>query len=164
MNSWPLVYCGSEMPARACRRPDVELRDPNGQRQSKKPFNRAPTAIKKQYKFYARQPDVATFKLGNLSSLMQCSGRRAYNELFFFSLAAPALRRLSWPLLLVLCLCPEYIMLKNCCSICWFAGRSPHFFLLTREKVSGATYTYCNFLWAKTFWRRVSPLDRGSVA
>ena len=79
-----LVYCGSEMPARACRRPDVELRDPNGQRQSKKPFNRAPTAIKKQYKFYVRQPDVATFKLGNLSSLMQCSGRRAYNELFFF--------------------------------------------------------------------------------
>ena len=72
------------MPARACRRPDVELRDPNGQRQSKKPFNRAPTAIKKQYKFYVRQPDVATFKLGNLSSLMQCSGRRAYNELFFF--------------------------------------------------------------------------------
>ena len=33
--------------------------------------------------------DVATFKLGNLSSLMQSSGRRAYNELFF-SLAAPA--------------------------------------------------------------------------
>ena len=58
--------------------------DPNGQRQSKEPFNRAPTAIKKQYKFYVRQPDVATLKLGNLSSLMQSSGRRAYNELFFF--------------------------------------------------------------------------------
>ena len=57
--------------------------DPNGQRQSKEPFNRAPTAIKKQYKFYVRQPDVATLKLGNLSSLMQSSGRRAYNELFF---------------------------------------------------------------------------------
>ncbi len=27
--------------------------------------------------------NVATFKLGNLSGLMQSSGRRAYNELFF---------------------------------------------------------------------------------
>ena len=98
--------------------------DPNGQRQSKEPFNRAPTAIKKQYKFYVRQPDVATLKLGNLSSLMQSSGRRAYNELFF-----------RWQLRL---------SGGSADHFCCLAGRSPHFFL-TREKVSGATYTYCNF-------------------
>ena len=132
------------MPARACRRPDVELRDPNGQRQSKKPFNRAPTAIKKQYKFYVRQPDVATFKLGNLSSLMQCSGRRAYNELFFFRWQL----RLSGGSADHFCWYCAFARNKLCSRIvARFADLQgvARIFFLTREKVSGATYTYCNF-------------------
>ena len=91
--------------------------DPNGQRQSKEPFNRAPTAIKKQYKFYVRQPDVATLKLGNLSSLMQSSGRRAYNELFF-----------RWQLRL---------SGGSADHFCCLAGRSPHFFFNAGKSVWG---------------------------
>ena len=91
-----LRYYGSEMSARACRRPTAVRRaprDPNGQRQSKKPFNSPPTDIKSSINFMSviSSGNVATFKLGNLSGLMQSSDRRAYNELFFFvSLAAPA--------------------------------------------------------------------------
>ena len=117
--------------------------DPNGQRQSKEPFNRAPTAIKKQYKFYVRQPDVATLKLGNLSSLMQSSGRRAYNELFFrwqLRLSGGSADHFCW-------YC-AFAWNKLCSRIvARFADLQgvARIFFLTREKVSGATYTYCNF-------------------
>ena len=81
-------YCGIIVSARACKRLTAVRRaprDPNGQRQSKKPFNSPPTDIKSSINFMSviSSGNVATFKLGNLSGLMQSSDRRAYNELFF---------------------------------------------------------------------------------
>ena len=114
---WPLVYCGIIVSARACKRLTAVRRaprDPNGQRQSKKPFNSPPTDIKSSINFMSviSSGNVATFKLGNLSGLMQSSDRRAYNELFFL---------FRWQLRL---LCTG-----SADHSCWcLAGRSPHVF------------------------------------